>query len=42
MHRWDERTPATGSDLVTMTFEDGRVVLYDPTNPEAWLMTDGE
>jgi len=41
MHGWDGRTTAATEEVVTMAFDDGRVVIYDPTNPEAWLMADG-
>ena len=41
MHGEEARTGwMPTDDLETMAFEDGRLVLYDPGNPEAWLLLD--
>ena len=41
MHGEEARTGwMPTDDLATITFEDGRLVLYDPANPEAWLLLD--
>lgn len=35
-----ERARSDSDHLATLEFADGRFVLYDPENPDAWLLLD--